>query len=272
MSGPDEHVSLRPEEKGRDAVKQHQCGSVATKKLELPDAVILDMDGTLVLHHRPGILRGLEILGSVTARFARLWPSHTPSRTGELKRPPRLYGHRLIHRLRRSEVREIVSPAPGTEDFLSLLKSTHIPVALVSNGLGRGYGRDILATYDLARYFDAAVFREDTRRAKPYPDSLLKALHQLDLPKTSRPHVIWYIGDQAKDMVAVRAAQKQDGHAWQAILYCASSKKNCETVGNADLCFVSWSTLTKLAAKLLAHKSVSTDSATTRPLQGRSCH
>ena len=54
-------------------------------------------------------------------------------------------------------------------DLLDLFKAHNIPLALVSNGLGKGYGDEVLAAFDLAPYFSAMVFREDIHKSKPDP-------------------------------------------------------------------------------------------------------
>lgn len=78
-------------------------------------------------------------------------------------------------------------------------------MGLISNGLGKGYGYDILKTFDLEKYFETTLFREDIRRAKPYPDPLIQALENLSR-KVSEDDVVWYIGDRRKDVLAALAA------------------------------------------------------------------
>src|SRR5690606_37037807 len=71
---------------------------------------------------------------------------------------------------------------------------------------------DVLEAFDLKKYFSAAIFREDVSRGKPWPDSILAALQGLgrELRGTD---VIWYIGDQRKDIAAAQAASVQIGRA-----------------------------------------------------------
>jgi len=211
-------------------------------KLPRPDVIILDMDGTLVRHKRPGGLKLLEALQTAGNWVTRLRaPRRRPGATSAA-RPPRLYGHRLLHRLRRRDVRRIVEPAPGVEDFLLAMKHAGIPVALVSNGLGRNYGHDVLAAYDLVGYFAVTVFREDVRRPKPDPESLLKALDRLDALAGAPPQTIWCIGDQLKDMEAVVASRERMTRIWVAVLYC-TAEPSFSARGNADHVFADWATL-----------------------------
>lgn len=80
-------------------------------------------------------------------------------------------------------------------------------MGIVSNGLGKGYGHDILEKFSLAQFFKAQIFREDIQRSKPDPDPLLRALKQLG-QTISDNDVIWYIGDRHKDVLAALAANE----------------------------------------------------------------
>jgi phosphoglycolate phosphatase len=111
-----------------------------------------------------------------------------------------------MHKIRRKDVDEIVEPCPGIYDILDLLKSQNIQLGLASNGLGKGYGYDILKTFDLEKYFDVTLFREDMPRSKPYPDPILTALNKMPIPPRAGD-VVWYIGDRRKDILAALAAR-----------------------------------------------------------------
>ncbi len=181
--------------------------------LEKPTIVILDMDGTTVRHINPWVLPVLERLDDAyytsTKFFAWFFrrgqkdPLLPPPGRIKPRRKPRLLVHRALHKVRRKEVDQIVEPCPGIYDVLDLLKSHGVPMALISNGLGKGYGHDILAKFDLSGYFSATVFREEVSKSKPSPEALLLALKRMEL--TPGPHdVIWYIGDRHKDIVAAQ--------------------------------------------------------------------
>jgi phosphoglycolate phosphatase len=109
--------------------------------------------------------------------------------------------------LRRKPVELLVEPCPGIYSVLSFLKDKNIPMALVSNGLGKGYGDDIVRKFGLERYFSVTIFREDIRKSKPDPQPILLALGHLKDP-LSADDVIWYIGDRHKDIAAVQNAEK----------------------------------------------------------------
>ncbi len=182
--------------------------------LQKPTIVLFDMDGTTVRHLHPKVLGMLEMLDDTAHKAAKLG-SRLFRRTIDTpvlveKRHGRRYKllvHRAIHRIRRRPVEEIVEPCPGIYGILDFLQSRNIPMGLISNGLGKGYGHDILQKFDLARYFSVTLFREDIRRAKPNPDPILQAVQALPR-QPDASDVIWYFGDRRKDVLAALAAAK----------------------------------------------------------------
>jgi phosphoglycolate phosphatase len=176
-------------------------------KHEKPSIVLFDMDGTTVRHINPKTLGMLEFLDDAAFKTS-LWFNRNkpkPDFTPDLEKRPRLLVHRALHKIRRKPIDQIVQPCPGIYTVLNLLKDAGIPMGIVSNGLGKGYGHDILEKFQLAHFFRAKIFREDIQRSKPDPDGLLRALNKLNVPVTDQD-VIWYIGDRHKDVVAALAA------------------------------------------------------------------
>jgi len=182
--------------------------------IQKPTIVLFDMDGTTVRHIDPRILNVLEKLDDAAHKTAKFFSKTLKRRIDapplveyhDGKRP-KLLVHRAIHKIRRKEVDEIVEPCPGIYGVLDFLKSQNIRMGLISNGLGKGYGHDILKQFDLSHYYEVTIFREDIPRAKPYPDPILKAVERLD-KKVTADDVIWYFGDRRKDIQAALAAQK----------------------------------------------------------------
>ena len=170
-------------------------------KIKLPTIILFDMDGTTVRHVHPWLLNILELIDDgfyKTSRFiARLrrgremidFSDEPPTKRG-------LLVHRALHKVRRKDVSQIVQPCPGIIPLLKFFKSKNIPTGLVSNGLGKGYGHEVLETFDLEKYFFTTIFREDAQKAKPHPDSLLRALKALDKGIQIVTNLKDYIGER----------------------------------------------------------------------------
>ncbi len=185
--------------------------------LAKPTFVIFDMDGTTVRHVNPRLLHILEWLDDQAFKFSRLrdWVLRRHAKgpvfldvdsTETARKQPKLLVHRAMHKLRRKSVEQIVEPCPGIYTVLDFLKNQGVPMALASNGLGKGYGHDILKKFDLESYFSASIFREDIRNSKPHPEAVLLAIQQAGITPNATD-VIWYIGDRHKDIKAALAAR-----------------------------------------------------------------
>lgn len=190
-------------------------------ELQKPTIVILDMDGTAVRHLNPRLLSALEFMDNLSYKTAKLcdwlfkrggkgpivpkW--HDPQWLNKNRKKPRLVAHRVIHKVRRKPVEQIVQPSPGLYRTLDFLKNNNIPMAMVSNGLGKGYGYDILKKFDLVEYFKTTIFREDIKHSKPHPEPILLALKRMDI-SIKNTDIIWYIGDRHKDITAAIEADK----------------------------------------------------------------
>lgn len=180
--------------------------------LPRPTIVIFDMDGTLVRHLNPRLLHLLEVADDTTYRLRNFFGKigerlhlTRPLRTRRSTRKPRLIVHRVLHKLRRKPVEQIVEPCPGIIDLLELFQTHQIPVGLISNGLGAGYGHEILEKFELQSLLSTAVFREDTQKSKPDPEPIMTALARIK-PNLGAEDVIWYVGDRAKDVAAALSA------------------------------------------------------------------
>lgn len=185
--------------------------------LPKPTIVIFDMDGTTVRHLNPRMLGLMEWLDDTAFKISRLWmwffdrkakgPILLPPPDSPVKPPKSILVHKAIHKLRRKDVELLVEPCPGIYSVLAMLKKRNIPMALVSNGLGKGYGADIVKKFGLNDFFPVTIFREDIKKSKPHPEPLLMALRELNI-EPSEKDVIWYIGDRHKDVTAVHNATK----------------------------------------------------------------
>jgi len=181
--------------------------------LQKPTIVLFDMDGTTVRHIKPWLLHALERIDDFSHRTAKLvsWIFNRPIASPQLVefregKRKKLLVHRAMHKFRRKEVEEIVEPCPGIYGILDFLKENGVPMGIISNGLGKGYGHDVLKKFDLEKYFEVQMFREDITRAKPYPDPILQALGKMKY-QPQKGDVVWYIGDRHKDVKAALAAE-----------------------------------------------------------------
>ena len=163
-------------------------------------------------HLNPRLLGLMEFLDDCVFKISRLWTwlferkAQGPLVLEQPKRPSKsIIVHKAMHKLRRKPVECLVEPCPGIFSVLSLLKKQNIPLALVSNGLGKGYGDDIVKKFGLDEFFPVTIFREDIRKSKPNPEPILLALKHLKDP-LSPDDVIWYIGDRHKDVSAAKNA------------------------------------------------------------------
>jgi phosphoglycolate phosphatase len=177
--------------------------------LKKPTIVLFDMDGTTVRHVNPLFLSILEALDNVIYAISRMLfhRRQIVDMSTDPAVPRGLLVHRALHKMRRKPVDQIVQPCPGIFLLLNLFKDNNIPMGVVSNSLGKGYGHDILKKFKLAPYYDAKIFREDIHRSKPHPDPILRGLRAIK-EEPSATDVIWYIGDRHKDIVAAIEANK----------------------------------------------------------------
>lgn len=176
-----------------------------------PTIVLFDLDGTLVHHVNPRVLQMLEFLDDCSHRGGRLAARFRLMRRKSVaERTPKLLVHKAIHKVRRKSVEEMLEPCETMRRVLERLRSEGVSLGVVSNGLGRGYGHDVLDAFGLRKYFNTTVFREDVARGKPWPDSLVATLNTIGR-ELRGSDVIWYIGDQRKDITAAQAASAQLG-------------------------------------------------------------
>lgn len=173
------------------------------------------MDGTTVRHISPRLLTVLERIDDLVYRTTRLASKilhrriDSPPLVGRRNdgKRQKLLVHRALHKMRRKDVEEIVEPCPGIYAVLDLLQANGVRMGIISNGLGKGYGHDILEKFGLEKYYEIAIFREDITRPKPYPDPILQACERMD-PKPGSSDVIWYFGDRNKDILSALAARE----------------------------------------------------------------
>ncbi len=177
-----------------------------------PTIVLFDMDNTTIRHVNPRLIGCIEFLDNalyaVTNIFRR--KREIVDFSEEPAKRKRLLVHHALHKFRRKEIEQIVEPCPGIYALLTLLKKNNVRLGIVSNGLGKGYGHDVLEKFNLEHFFEIDIFREDVQKSKPHPDPILRAVRAMDGEELCEEDggVIWYIGDRHKDIKATLAADK----------------------------------------------------------------
>jgi pyrophosphatase PpaX len=104
----------------------------------------------------------------------------------------------------------LARPFPGARSVLAELRHRGYPLGLVTSK-ARGIAERGLALADLAPFFAATVFMEDTRRHKPHPEPLHLGQARLGLAVPASR--LLYVGDSTHDLRAGRAAGMQTGAA-----------------------------------------------------------
>jgi pyrophosphatase PpaX len=95
----------------------------------------------------------------------------------------------------------LIRPFPGVEQLLTVLHAAGLRLGVVTSKR-EGAARRGLSHYRLDRFFDVAVFHDDTIRHKPDPEPLVVASSKAGLT----PADVVYVGDSVHDIAAGRAA------------------------------------------------------------------
>jgi len=182
------------------------------RDLPLPDAVIFDLDGTLVDTVETRIDAWLETFGEVALPATRdgLTPligldgrrlarevaagagqSIDDDRAEEIDRRSGEIYERRNHSPR---------PLPGVRELVDVIEARRIPWSIATSSRKDQVATSVRAL-GLAREPDI-VDASHVEHAKPEPDLLLRAAEELDV----EPARCWYIGDSTWDMVAAVAA------------------------------------------------------------------
>jgi len=89
----------------------------------------------------------------------------------------------------------------GSKKLLEALKQRNKKLAIVTNSDRRLVDR-IMHRFELHKFFDVIVTKNDVRMTKPHPDPILQAAKKLGC----KPNAILYIGDSEIDIIAGKAA------------------------------------------------------------------
>jgi len=89
----------------------------------------------------------------------------------------------------------------GSRELLEALRKRNKKLAIVTNSDRRLVDK-IVHRFDLQKFFDVIVTKDDVRMTKPHPEPILQAAKKLGC----KPNEILYIGDSEVDIVAGKAA------------------------------------------------------------------
>ena len=89
----------------------------------------------------------------------------------------------------------------GSKKLLEALKQRNKKLDIVTNSDRRLVDR-IMHRFELHKFFDVIVTKNDVRMTKPHPDPILQAAKKLGC----KPNAILYIGDSEIDIIAGKAA------------------------------------------------------------------
>lgn len=96
---------------------------------------------------------------------------------------------------------ESASVFPGAADVLELLRSRGVRLSVFTNS-GKLAASSSLGRWDLLRFFEFVLTRDDVEAMKPRPDGLIRAAAMLGLPAAE----VYYVGDSVYDIMAAKGA------------------------------------------------------------------
>jgi phosphoglycolate phosphatase len=96
---------------------------------------------------------------------------------------------------------QFVTVFPGVKEGVKALYQQGLQLACVTNKPQR-FALALLEQLGLAQYFEAVYGGDSFKRKKPYPDPLIGAAAQMNLP----PYRVLMVGDSENDVQAARAA------------------------------------------------------------------
>jgi pyrophosphatase PpaX len=180
------------------------------------DAVLLDLDGTLVdtiplilacyehtlASHLPGYDPGRRLiignlgrsLDDILFDYAKAAGVEDPAGTSRAM----LQTYRAFQRV---NLPRLIRPYPGIREALAGLRARGLTLGVVTSKV-EWAARETYGPYGLGEFLSVHVFHDDTERHKPDPGPLLHAARQggLDVARTL------YVGDSVHDMAAGKAA------------------------------------------------------------------
>lgn len=186
---------------------------------QLPQAVLFDLDGTLVdsvpdLSHaidRMLARMGQEPVGETAVRqwvgngaqmlVRRALARHMDITTANVHPVIFDQAYPLFLRLYGEQLAARSVLYPGVQHCLDLLKAEGVPMAVVTNKPMQ-FTAPMLDGFGLSGYFDCVLGGDSLAQKKPDAAPLLQAMQELG----SRPETTLMVGDSVNDLQAARAA------------------------------------------------------------------
>jgi len=179
------------------------------------NCVIFDLDGVLVdsimawieaykrTFKKFGLdfprLEKLKIIMWATDRelIDRFLPSNLENREEKIQQIERY----LFITMERFIPTSYIRQQEGSKELLEALRQRNKKLAIVTNSDRRLVDR-IVHRFELHKFFDVIVTKDDVRMTKPHPEPILQAAKKLGC----KPNAILYIGDSEIDIIAGKAA------------------------------------------------------------------
>lgn len=178
------------------------------------DGVLLDNTSVIIKVFQEGARRsGVEVPDkkSIISTFGLPWQDMVEKLLGKDEK------YKKIHRGVWAEYEDKMEFMSGMEEVLNRLKLAKAIVTSKPKDTAERQLKDVL------HYFKFIIAKEDTKRHKPHPEPLLKALNKLDI----KPHEAIYVGDYIRDFEMAKNA----GTDFIGILSGAVSRKEFQKVG-----------------------------------------
>lgn len=167
---------------------------------------LFDVDGTLIDSSKAILnsireaarITGLRIPGSKEIKKVIHLPGHLSFKTLYPDKEPDDLNSVFLN-LMRSKYKNMIKEIPEAKTTLELLRGSGIRIGIVTT-------KDRISTEEMIRNFhipcDVLLTSEDTKKTRPHPEPLLKAIKYLE----STPSQTFYCGDTPQDIIQGRRA------------------------------------------------------------------
>ena len=189
-----------------------QIPTASARPVDLPKAVLFDIDGTILdanLSIRDTMNRVLSERGQPTFtkdELGRLIGNPLRTILAQKCKDPKVV-EEMVPRYRQAYGESgwlLADLFPGIQDLLLRLRGNGVATGIVSSK-GQRESEVLLADFGIPGLFDCVVGDDDVRPLKPDPAPMLHACHLLDVP----PNETVMVGDTRFDILSGKAAGLQ---------------------------------------------------------------